>query len=343
MEIKLKDIKLTPVLESAKRLRISDSEYFGSKYTNYISNSRLRWINPEQNGTPELYKKGGNETKTTSLSLGSCVHQMWLQPDEFIMGEKCGKPTAKLGLVIDKIIYFRKKGLSIFDSINNACQIIDYYSKSIDKKRIKDIINKGLKYYLYARCINENNIILLPDKDREIALNCIKNLNNKQFTSIIRPIDLFGDYIESYNEDTILIDITGSYEDKTCALSLKMKADNWTIDPDNKIITLNDLKTTGHMLCHFMNDSFHKFHYERQMSLYIWMLLQYCRKEYGYNPEEWTVKCNIIAVETCLDNRAGVFSISQDLIDKGKKEFCRLLKMVAYYEMYGYDSKVNFI
>lgn len=57
-----------------------------------------------------------------------------------------------------------------------------------------------------------------------------------------------------------------------------MKADNWTIDKDNKIITLNDLKTTGHLLEQFMNGSFWNFHYHRQMGMYLWMLLQFCKK-----------------------------------------------------------------
>ena len=38
--------------------KMSDEEYFSSKYTNYISNSRLKLINPNQNGSPSKYKEG---------------------------------------------------------------------------------------------------------------------------------------------------------------------------------------------------------------------------------------------------------------------------------------------
>ena len=48
MTINLNDIKLSTVLESVYRSKISDAEYFSSSYSNYISNSRLKYINPEQ-------------------------------------------------------------------------------------------------------------------------------------------------------------------------------------------------------------------------------------------------------------------------------------------------------
>ena len=114
-------------------------------------------------------------------------------------------------------------------------------------------------------------------------------------------------------------------------------------DKDNKIITLNDLKTTGHLLEQFMNGSFWNFHYHRQMGMYLWMLLQFCKKEYGYTPKDWTFQANIIAVETTGSNRASVFNIDSDILNIGRLEFCRLLKMVAYCEINGYSDDVTFI
>ena len=48
MTINLSDIKLTRDLTSVFREKISDEEYFPEKYRNYISNSRLKLINPDQ-------------------------------------------------------------------------------------------------------------------------------------------------------------------------------------------------------------------------------------------------------------------------------------------------------
>lgn len=92
-----------------------------------------------------------------------------------------------------------------------------------------------------------------------------------------------------------------------------------------------------------MNGSFWNFHYHRQMGMYLWILLQFCKKEYGYTPKDWTFQANIIAVETTGSNRASVFNIDSDILNIGRLEFCRLLKMVAYCEINGYSDDVTFI
>ena len=107
MTINLNDIKLSPVLESVYRSKISDAEYFSSKYENYISNSRLKLINPEQDGSPTKYAAGFTGNTTDSLTLGSAIHSIYLQPESFKLGDSYNKPTAKLGMVIDSIIKYR--------------------------------------------------------------------------------------------------------------------------------------------------------------------------------------------------------------------------------------------
>ena len=41
------------------------------------------------------------------------------------------------------------------------------------------------------------------------------------------------------------MDFVGIYDNKCVRLPLKQKIDNWTIDVENKILTLNDVKTTS--------------------------------------------------------------------------------------------------
>lgn len=91
-----------------------------------------------------------------------------------------------------------------------------------------------------------------------------------------------------------------------------------------------------------MGSSFIGYHYSRQFGMYLWILLRYCEKKYGYNPQEWTVKCNVIVVETIGKNDTKVFNIDKITLENGRKEFCKLLKMVAYCEMNKYSNDITF-
>lgn len=50
------EIQIVPLLDTLQILDISDEEYFGEKYREYISNSRLKLIDPEEGGSPEYLK-----------------------------------------------------------------------------------------------------------------------------------------------------------------------------------------------------------------------------------------------------------------------------------------------
>lgn len=69
--MQLADIKITPILETLQLLKITDEEYFSSKYKDYISNSRLGLLNPKQDGSPEKFFKGFvNDGYVSCFELG---------------------------------------------------------------------------------------------------------------------------------------------------------------------------------------------------------------------------------------------------------------------------------
>lgn len=342
MRVDLDKIKLTFLTDSVRREKMSDERYFSEEFSNYISNSRLKLINPEQDGCPELYEKGLQGEVTSSLSMGSAVHELVLQPENFELGPDLNKPTAKLGMVIDAIYEFRKSGLTILDSITAACRKVHYYENKLDCKRIAAIITAGLDYYLNMKKFDLDKIILLSARERQTVETCVRNLTENYFISkVLKPTDLFDDEIPSYNEDAFFVDIKGEHDGKSCVLQLKMKADNWTIDEENKILTLNDLKTTSHFIGYFMDTSFVNYHYSRQFALYLAILVEYAKQKYNLD-EDWQIKCNVIVVETTGENRAQLFSINDSMLESGKKEFERLLKMVVYCEINGYKNEYDF-
>lgn len=73
--------------------------------------------------------------------------------------------------------------------------------------------------------------------------------------------------------------------------------------------------------------------------MYSWMLTQYIRKQYNKVPI--TNRANMLLVSTVPNYYSGVFKVKASDIREGFKEFIRLLKMVAYCEVYGYSRESN--
>ena len=269
MKVKFEDFKIIPDLDSIRNIEMSDETYFSSKYGKYSSNSGLKNIDPKEGGSAEKFCNPPHFS-TDSLIIGTSVHEILLQPDEFVLGPNLGKPSAKLGRVIDEIWKNRQNGDSIYDSIYKACKKIDYYSNSIDKK-IRFIIEKGLAYYIKLstpRWVKEGaEEVMLCDKDYNTVYSCLESCyNNKELMGKLHPVDIYGEEIESNCEDALFIDFVITYKDTKCArIPFKLKIDNWTIDPEEKKITLNDLKTTSKSVNSFMNPdsgSFYHFSYQ---------------------------------------------------------------------------------
>ena len=350
MKVRFDDFKIVPVMDSIRKEEIDDATYFSKPYSKYISNSRLKCIDPNEGGSWEEFCNPSH-ISTSSLNIGSAVHEVLLQPESFEIAPKMGKPSAKLGAVIDEVYKLRQDGYSIYDAIKVASNNVDYFKNTIDKK-IPFVIEKGLEYYkkLYEPkwVHSEKEQIMLCDKDWDTVNSCLESCyNNKQIMNYLHPTDIWGDPIESYCEDALFMDFLVVYKGRKCEiLPFKLKIDNWTIDPENKIVTLNDLKTTGKSVEKFMHPewgSFAHYHYFRQMYVYGLVLWYYCQQKYGVSKQAgWKMDFNILAVQTLPDYTSQRFNISRDWLKKGQIEFEMLMKRVAAYRMFGEKGPIDF-
>ena len=109
---------------------------------------------------------------------------------------------------------------------------------------------------------------------------------NPKFKETLYPKGLLSNP-DVFNEYAILceVKITGDIE-KT--IKVKAKLDNFTIDYENKVITLNDVKSTGRYASYFMGNSiigedgervwipgsFEKYHYYRQCGEVLPLILE---------------------------------------------------------------------
>jgi hypothetical protein len=350
-KVKLTDFKIVPDINSVHKEEIDDNTYFSDKYAHYISNSGLKWINPLEGGSPQLFKHHP-KLSTQSLKIGSAVHECLLQPESFELAPKLGNPGSKLGLVLDEVPTFLKDGVGLDDAIKQAALKIDYYSKTIETKidSIKEI------WFPYSKNLEELNKIptdkeriIVSDKEWDVVDSCLKSCQkNEEIMSKLHPTTPFGDPVLSFCEDAFFMDFIVIYKRKQCAiLKFKMKADNWTIDFDEKVLTLNDLKTTGKSVNIFMNPdngSFNHYNYARQMAVYSQILWYYAMKQFGISKENgWKLKANMLVVETIPNYWSRSYYVSESQLKEGRKMLNELLCRVAYCEMFGYDKEIEFI
>ena len=69
-DIDFSKIRVSPIMDSLVIDKITDEVYFSEKYADYISNSRLKLINPDQGGSPEQYFEGFSGIYSDALIQG---------------------------------------------------------------------------------------------------------------------------------------------------------------------------------------------------------------------------------------------------------------------------------
>ncbi len=316
--------------------KISDEVYFSEKYSNYISNSRLGLINPEQDNDPKAFFEGLSKHSKYSdaLIFGSAVHELVLQPELFYLCFDVDRPTSKAGFMADEL-YNQFKGEDPTDeAIIAASDKIDYYKGKMNEKRISELRDKCENYWRtraeYEKNLTESRTpIYLDPKSRERVQQCVHALSrNKKIQELLHPTGIL-ETPTSENELAILLDVKVEiprYD--PFILKLKAKLDNLTVDKETSTINVNDVKTIGKILSYF-EDNFEKFHYHRELAIYSW-LLSLCAKKF-YGMDECTVKSNCLVVSTIPDYYTKVYEVTKKDLVKGWNEFKRLLTLVAGY------------
>lgn len=350
-----KAVKLKPLTDTVHIEDISDKVYFSKAYSKYISNSRLKLINPDEGGSPSKFFAGLNNNKIYSdaLIFGSAVHELTLQPNDFVL-TNIDRPTAKAGFMADYIYenYINPEGEWIGDNIGEiiaalednifieASDEIDYYKGKMNDDKITALKEKCKQYWIDRAAYEDEHRdgptpIYLPSKMREQLSEVLNAFNkNNKFTDLLNPKGLLEDPI-SKNETTILMDMEYEVtlpegEVKTGILHLKSKLDNFTVDNENNTIIVNDVKTTGKYVTEFASGAFNFFHYYRELGMYTWLLKHAVAKHYNiYNP---TIKSNCLVVETFPGYFTKTYELTKTDLLKGMQEFGWLLRQVAYFK-----------
>lgn len=345
MAVDVTNVKLYMVQNSVRSLDISDEEYFSSKYGKYVSNSKLKYLNEAQGGNPESFFGDMKFEYSPSLELGSAVHELVLQPDDFVLGPKIGLPKAKLGAAAKfAVARYLKGGIGIRDAVVFGCKRANYYVNQIDK-HVDDVFDAAKKLYIAVKSHpkTKKEIIWLDDAMHDKCEACVAAIKkNKMIQASLNPINTFG-AAPSYNELALFVDFVVMIDEIVFSIPVKLKLDGLSVDEETKTIWITDLKTTSGIVNTFMNegDHFDSFHYARQMALYL-----DCTKCYflndslmieKYNVDDtWQFRVRMGVVSTGnYDPAYGPFTkgfdVPEEKLQEGREEYQRLLKEVGYY------------
>ena len=332
----IKQIKITPLIDTLRLENISDEEYFSEYKKDYISNSRLGVL--VKDGV-EAFFKGIPQVYNPSFETGSLIHTMVLQGNDYEVIDGVFKPTAKAGLMADAL--YKSDGTTpTDDEIKAQSYIIGYYKDKLTENRLVEFKQKAEPYwrdrYLYETNNPKGNKKRIYTDQRNFNLLncCIDALNkNKDIQKLLHPEEMLNIPI-ILNEHTLLMDIkmeVPGYEPRI--YKLKAKLDNFTIDKDENTITVNDLKTTSKPASIF--DPTY-FHYQREIAFYSFLLQLYATKIYSLDKPN--IKGNFLVVSTVPDYTTSVVPMTPKLFKTGWTEVVYLLKNVAYFnQVKGYD------
>ena len=319
-------------MDTLRLQKIDDEEYFSIKYSNYISNSRLSLINPSQEGSPEKFFQGFKPTYSAAFDLGSGVHQMSLQGHLFEICETVDKPTAKMGALADRLYSVYRKGEVTDEDIKKEATIVDYYGGNLSEAKIAAVREKCEPYWKGRKEFEESYTgdkepLYFDPRSRQIVHNCLNALNsNRKIQKLLHPRGILEDPI-SDTEQAILLDVDVEVEGyPKFRLKLKSKLDHYSIDKESNTITVNDVKTIGKIVSE-MGSNIERFHYNREIAMYSW-LLSLCAKKY-YGMDCPTVKGNYLVDSRNQENNTKVLPMTKKMFKEGWNEFETLLKLVA--------------
>ncbi len=310
-----------------------------------VSNSSLRYINPDQEGSPVLFKEHWDgkapSLKTSSLEFGNLVHLAALEPHlcNYIVDEtntpdkirdilKDAFASLKDSLELKAAITGEDTTIKALDEhiyvIIEACDRQAYGRTWKPETRINKVMSAGSAYWDLLRSSDK---FIITQKQLDSLNSCMNSLENTspELTELLfRKVD--NGNMSYFNELEVY------WEDPRYNFPLKAKIDRLHLNHRKKQFSIIDLKTTGKTLGMFPA-SFKTYHYSRQIAAYEEAAYRWILKNYGeeYTPED---HC-ICAVESRGAHRAGTFYIADETLKEGKDELQSLLQRLNYHFTHG--------
>jgi hypothetical protein len=252
---------------------MEDDFYNKPFHFSYSSLNKLLW-NPQ--AFYQMYVLGNREEKTESyLVNGKIIHALLLEPekfdDQFVISPD-NLPTGNVRVVIDRVFAHHqelsKNGdtrieLSDFDgAILDVMRDMNYYQNlKTDQQRLDKIItNEYTGYWNFLRSKGSKTLISQDDLNFcKTAVDIIKLNKN--------VCDLIGSNVTEFSNKEVFNEIALSVQINDRPFGLKGIIDNLVVDHNDKVIYINDIKTTSKDLKDFP-ESIDFYNYWLQAAIY---------------------------------------------------------------------------
>jgi hypothetical protein len=303
-----------------------------------VSNSGMSGLNPNQGGSPRIFKSIKQDAKySLSLDRGSLLHLAILEPDKFIV-QDVDRPSGMMGAFVEALYQLELDSgqQAWFDPSTKQAGGILLTAKELSgyKTSTETVWNNFQKpdaqaYYEYLKT-TPGKLAVTRDT-REILDECISNLRAHPVAKKL----LFeeDDDIATWNEEEIyweepieIIDQEGF--EVVVNVPCKIKVDRLRYNSRHKRFQNVDLKTSGKGLGRF-GDSFRDFRYYRQNAFYDLGIRRFAQQ---LNLEVNGISHLNVVVETVNLHEVGVFKSTPEWLEKGRLEYEEVLKRYAWHQ-----------
>jgi hypothetical protein len=265
-------------------VKFIEKDFYDKKF--YFSYSSLNKLLYSPAVFYQLYVMGMKEERLdTHLVQGKIIHALLLEEEKFkdqFVVSPANLPTGTLRTVIDKVhAQFQNNRASydalgveklsdLQDEILDVMKDINYHqSLKTDQQRLDKVLSTETEN-CFQFLKSKGSKVLIDQETFEFCKNAVDLIKtNKQICQLIGTNSTEFDNLEVINECFFQSDLANR------SFGLKGIIDNIVIDHDNKIIYVNDIKTTSKDLKDFA-ESVEYYSYWMQAAVYsILVALQY--------------------------------------------------------------------
>jgi len=255
-------------------IEIMENDFYAKPFKfSYSSLNKLMW-NPQ--AFYQLYVLGNREEKTESyLVNGKIIHCLLLEPEKFdeqFIVSPDALPTGNTRTVIDRLYAHHVELANNGDERTNLVEftnaILDilkdmdlHQSLKTDVQRLdKILVPEGVSYWNFLRSKGNKTLIDQASYDFcKTGVDLIK-LNSQ-------VCNLIGCNLNEFSNKEVFNEIPVDIEINDKPFGLKGIIDNIVVDHDDKIIYINDIKTTSKELKDFP-ESIEFYNYWMQAAIY---------------------------------------------------------------------------